>query len=187
MVAWGYNNSGQTTVPPGLSNVVAIAAGGYHSLALQADGTVVAWGYNGYGQTNVPPGLSNVVAIAARRESQSGDYSGAHHFVSAATDDLTRLGREHQFERHGMVWQAPSPASGRSMALPIAGATKPTLSSPTSTSTKAGVYSVVVYEPIRYCDRSQRAPPYQQSQSSWWMGLTWAAAAVTRVIQLRSP
>jgi len=51
-------------VPVGLSNVVAIAAGGWHSLALKADGTVAAWGYNNYGQTNVPVGLSNVVAIA---------------------------------------------------------------------------------------------------------------------------
>ena len=56
---------GQTTVPGGLSNVVAIAAGGYHSLALKSDGTVVGWGDNGYGQTTVPAGLSNVAAIAA--------------------------------------------------------------------------------------------------------------------------
>ena len=55
----------QTNVPPGLNNVVAIAAGGYHSLALKYDGTVVAWGDDSVGQTNVPPGLSNVVAIAA--------------------------------------------------------------------------------------------------------------------------
>jgi hypothetical protein len=45
--------------------VVAIAAGGVHSVALKADGTVVAWGQNFYGQLDIPPGLSNVVAIAA--------------------------------------------------------------------------------------------------------------------------
>ena len=28
IVAWGYNNYGQTNVPPGLSNVIAVAAGG---------------------------------------------------------------------------------------------------------------------------------------------------------------
>jgi alpha-tubulin suppressor-like RCC1 family protein len=33
-----------------LNNVVAIAAGGGHSLALKNDGTVWAWGNNGYGQ-----------------------------------------------------------------------------------------------------------------------------------------
>ena len=70
VVAWGDNGDGQTTVPSGLSNVVAIAAGGYHSLALTAEGRVVAWGDNGCGQTTVPSGLSNVVAIAA-----GGDHS----------------------------------------------------------------------------------------------------------------
>ena len=52
-------------MPFGLNSVVAIAAGGYHSLALKSDGTVVAWGANDYGQSTVPGGLSNVVAIAA--------------------------------------------------------------------------------------------------------------------------
>jgi alpha-tubulin suppressor-like RCC1 family protein len=33
-----------------LKNVVAIAAGGTHSLALRSDGTVWTWGYNGSGQ-----------------------------------------------------------------------------------------------------------------------------------------
>ncbi len=80
IVGWGANNYGQTTgVPSGnlvytngvvllaghvLSNVVAIAAGHSHSVALKNDGTVVVWGNGTYGQTNVPSGLSNVVAIA---------------------------------------------------------------------------------------------------------------------------
>ena len=34
----------------GLSGIVAIAAGGYHSLALKADGTAWAWGQNSFGQ-----------------------------------------------------------------------------------------------------------------------------------------
>jgi len=33
--------------PAGLSGVTAIAAGGFHSLALKSDGTVVAWGGTG--------------------------------------------------------------------------------------------------------------------------------------------
>jgi alpha-tubulin suppressor-like RCC1 family protein len=48
-----------------LTGVVAIAAGGAHSLALKSDGTVVAWGSNFSGQMRVPSGLSGVVAIAA--------------------------------------------------------------------------------------------------------------------------
>jgi alpha-tubulin suppressor-like RCC1 family protein len=39
-----------------------VATGGYHNLALRADGTIEAWGNNDYGQTNVPPALNNVVA-----------------------------------------------------------------------------------------------------------------------------
>jgi len=64
-VAWGENTYTQTNVPPGLADVVAVAAGNYHSLALRSDGTVVAWGDNAKGQTDIPSGLSNVVAIAA--------------------------------------------------------------------------------------------------------------------------
>jgi alpha-tubulin suppressor-like RCC1 family protein len=63
--AWGRNSDGQATVPDGLNSVVALAAGGFHSLALKADGTVVAWGSNGSGQRTVPLGLSDVMAIAA--------------------------------------------------------------------------------------------------------------------------
>ena len=45
--------------------MIAIAAGGYYSLVLKSNGTVVAWGYDPYGYLNVPPGLNDVVAIAA--------------------------------------------------------------------------------------------------------------------------
>src|SRR5688572_22589864 len=63
VVAWGLGP--QTNVPPGLSNAVAIAAGGTETMAVKEDRTVVAWGDNVYGETNVPAGLGNVVAIAA--------------------------------------------------------------------------------------------------------------------------
>lgn len=65
VLAWGSNDSGQTTVPAGLSGVIGIAAGTYHNLALKSDGGVIAWGYGSYGQTTIPSGLSGVVAIAA--------------------------------------------------------------------------------------------------------------------------
>ncbi len=60
-------NFGQAT-PPDFSSAnpaVALAAGGYHSLALRADGTVVAWGNNDAGQTEVPAGLDRVIGISA--------------------------------------------------------------------------------------------------------------------------
>jgi alpha-tubulin suppressor-like RCC1 family protein len=61
VLAWGDNTYGQLgdgtttrrTAPvtvSGLSNVVAVAAGQYHSLAVTSTGAVYAWGYNVYGQ-----------------------------------------------------------------------------------------------------------------------------------------
>jgi alpha-tubulin suppressor-like RCC1 family protein len=77
VVGWGFNNCGQATgIEDGingivringvvLSNVVAISAGFFHSLALLRDGNVVAWGNDGAGKASVPAGLSNVIAISA--------------------------------------------------------------------------------------------------------------------------
>ena len=75
MVAWGAGQTntgfapdyGQSIVPAGLSNVTAISAGEYHTLAI-SNGTVLAWGYNNDGQTTVPAGLNSVAAIAAGSE-----------------------------------------------------------------------------------------------------------------------
>jgi alpha-tubulin suppressor-like RCC1 family protein len=58
------NDMGQTTVPVGLSGVVAIDSGGDMTLALKSDGTVAAWGDNSYGATSVPLGLTNAVAVS---------------------------------------------------------------------------------------------------------------------------
>ncbi len=74
--AWGQNDFAQATLVAGLSNTVAIAAGGYHNLALLANGAVIAWGNNSNGQCNVPPDLTNVVAIAA----------GGSHSIAARPD-----------------------------------------------------------------------------------------------------
>ncbi|MCX8040847.1 MAG: RCC1 domain-containing protein, partial [Planctomycetota bacterium] len=64
-VGWGKNDDGQSTLPVTAVDVIAVAAGGLHTLALQRDGKVVAWGENSSGQSMVPAGLSDVVAIAA--------------------------------------------------------------------------------------------------------------------------
>jgi alpha-tubulin suppressor-like RCC1 family protein len=63
VVAWGADYAGQIDVPAGLTNIVAVAAGGAHSMALRSDGTIATWGWNAYNQLNIPTGLSNVVAI----------------------------------------------------------------------------------------------------------------------------
>src|SRR5438876_40042 len=65
IIAWGYNSDGQTNVPPGITNAVAMSGGDFYSLVLLSNGTAVAWGDNSVNQTNVPPGLNNLVAVAA--------------------------------------------------------------------------------------------------------------------------
>lgn len=65
IIAWGNNFEGETNVPPGLSNIAAVATGSQHCLALRGDGSVVGWGDNSRGQTKIPPGLTKVTAIAA--------------------------------------------------------------------------------------------------------------------------
>jgi len=74
VVAWKSNGS-QTSVPAGVTNIVAIAAGYEYvaaeaasgfSLALRNNGTIFGWRQMGKMESNIVPlGISNVVAIAA--------------------------------------------------------------------------------------------------------------------------
>src|SRR5579859_2078789 len=72
VVGWGNNSRGQITIPAEATNVVAVAAGWYHSLALRADGTVITWGI----ATNVPANVTNAIAIGA----------GANHSLALLSD-----------------------------------------------------------------------------------------------------
>lgn len=101
--AWGYNGYGQlgnnesgsaqsSATPvavPGLPNVTAVAAGGYHSMALANYSSLYTWGNNTYGQLGTnntadadqpqavnSPVLSNVKRIAA----------GSLHSIALKTD-----------------------------------------------------------------------------------------------------
>jgi Alpha-tubulin suppressor and related RCC1 domain-containing proteins len=84
LAAWGAGTTntgiepeyGQSIIPTGLSDIKAIAGGGYHTVALKTDGTVVAWGWDGFGQTDVPVGLTGVIAISA----------GLYHTVALKKD-----------------------------------------------------------------------------------------------------
>lgn len=83
VVGWGGNTYGQTTVPfTAQSGVIAIAAGGGHTVVLKNDGSVLAWGENSSGQTTVPVAAqSGVTAIAA-----GGYYSYPGHTVAMKDD-----------------------------------------------------------------------------------------------------
>ncbi|HEY4284534.1 MAG TPA: putative Ig domain-containing protein, partial [Chthoniobacterales bacterium] len=76
VIGWGNNGDGEVTIPSGLNNVIALAAGNFHTLALKSDGTVSGWGYNGDNETAVPAGLNTAVAIAA----------GARHSLALKAD-----------------------------------------------------------------------------------------------------
>jgi len=76
VAAFGNDVFNQVTLVPALVDVVGIAAGAYHSLALRRDGSVVAWGDDYSGQCDLPPGLGSVVAVAA----------GGYHSLALRSD-----------------------------------------------------------------------------------------------------
>ena len=89
VVAWGNNSYGQTNVPAGLSNVVEIVAGGYHSLALRRDGTAIAWGYNGSGALRIPVGVVNIVALGAGLDYSLAIMNDGTPFILRQSPDRT--------------------------------------------------------------------------------------------------
>jgi alpha-tubulin suppressor-like RCC1 family protein len=77
VVAWGWNELGQTNVPLTATNLIAISAGGFHTLGLHPDGTVIVWP----NQFDVPPTATNIVAVA-----------GGYNFSLALHADGTVIG-----------------------------------------------------------------------------------------------
>ena len=78
---WNLSSQLLSNTPPDLTNVMALAAGDSHFLALRTNGTVVAWGDNGWGEANVPSDLTNAVGIAA----------GSHHSLALRKDGTVAL------------------------------------------------------------------------------------------------
>jgi alpha-tubulin suppressor-like RCC1 family protein len=92
----------------GLSDVIAVAAGGSHSLALLADGTVMAWGHGNFGLGRkgfkpdgphpIPapvPGVSGIRALACG-ESHMLALTNAGTIVSWGTDLVGEVGHRKQ-------------------------------------------------------------------------------------------
>ena len=107
---WSPLHGSASPIPLGLGDVVSVAAGTSHTVALRSDGTVRAWGSDTYGQTNVPAGLTNVIAIAA----------GANHTAALTRDGTVSVWGD------GLSGQAVPP-NGLSNVTAIAAAANYTL------------------------------------------------------------
>jgi alpha-tubulin suppressor-like RCC1 family protein len=105
--AWGYNGDGElgdgTTinrstpvtvsalnpkVSKGLSGVIQLSGGAYHSLAVRTDGSVVAWGGNYYGEVGDGT-LTNrtiPVAVTGAASGVTRVSAGGYHSVAFRTD-----------------------------------------------------------------------------------------------------
>lgn len=136
-MAWGANGNGQigdgTTDTPrvipvkvsGLTGVLALRGGLYHSLALRSDGNVSAWGANNYGQLGDTTqsdrhspvqvlGLANAVGIAA----------GANHSLAVKANG-TIVGWGYNYEGQlgdgtTTLRLAPTPVSGATSVVSVA-------------------------------------------------------------------
>ena len=115
LVAWGYNNYGQlgngdqttSNVPVSVNQtgvladrlIIAIAVGGYHSLALCADGTLAAWGSNDSGQlcdgtttNSITPKLVNQTGVLAGKTVIAIAAGGSFSLVLCADGTLASWG-----------------------------------------------------------------------------------------------
>lgn len=108
VVSWGYNGYGQlgnnsttqSTYPVAVStvsgtsalygkNARALAAGGYHSMVLCSDGTVVSWGYNTSGQLGNNSTSQTLVPVAVNALNGTSALYGKNVTALAAGYDFS--------------------------------------------------------------------------------------------------
>ncbi|MGA2248224.1 MAG: immunoglobulin domain-containing protein [Verrucomicrobiota bacterium] len=112
IVAWGDDSCGQTDVPTNVADFVAIAGGGYHTVTIRRNGTLMAWGADEEGQTDVPTNSLPFVSIAA----------GAYHNVAIAGDGRVAAWGDNdsgQIDVPNTVVSALSVAAGESHSLAL--------------------------------------------------------------------
>src|SRR5262245_21882046 len=95
LVSWGSNASGVVSNTPAGEDFVAVAAGGYHSVALRANGSLVSWGEDEDGQVSQTPSGTGFVAVAA------GEY---HCVALRANGSLVSWG----WDQYGQVSRTPA-------------------------------------------------------------------------------
>lgn len=80
-----FNFFGTPVQATGLTNVVAIDAGAYHSLALKSDGTVWAWGLNMFGQLGDNTTTDSGIPVQVHGILNAKAISGGEFFTSVIT------------------------------------------------------------------------------------------------------
>jgi alpha-tubulin suppressor-like RCC1 family protein len=147
---WGKNEYGQigdgTTMnrnepvqvirSTGLSNVIGISGGAFHSLALRADGMAYAWGFNAYGQLGrintdpsdspIPVNIDQVTSLAAggnfslARKSDGTLWGWGGNFIGQLGDGTTTPSRPTPFLNTSLSTIVKiSAGSGHSLALTL--------------------------------------------------------------------
>ena len=66
LVSWGLDSGGAVSQTPAGNDFVAVAVGGFFSVALRADGSLAAWGLDDFGQVSQTPAGNDFVAVASR-------------------------------------------------------------------------------------------------------------------------
>src|SRR5262249_45427664 len=125
-------------------NVVGIACGAQHSMALRANGTLAIWGDTNQGQRIPPAGLQNVAAIAAgggRCLALVGD--GPPILTTPLVDRIITFGST-AFLRVNAVGAGPLSYQWRLDGNDLDGATNALLTLTNVLFSQAGTYSVVV-------------------------------------------
>src|SRR6266446_6207867 len=70
----------------GVANIVGIAAGQNHTVAVKNDATVMAWGYNGYGQLGDGTTTQRNTAISLSGVTNAGGIAAGNHTLILNTD-----------------------------------------------------------------------------------------------------
>jgi hypothetical protein len=65
ITVWGSPAFNDDLVPPGATNILAIAGAYYFNVALKQDGTLFGWGNSPHGEANIPLDVTNAISVAA--------------------------------------------------------------------------------------------------------------------------
>jgi hypothetical protein len=141
VVAWGDNTDGQTTLPAGLSGVTAIAAGGYHSLALVPPPHLAVSGIVSPYVAGSARGVT-VTAKDAYGNTATG-YRGRIHFT--ASDSKAALPADYTFPAADKGVHAFSYALSPALVLKTAGS-QTVRARDTVTTTITGVQSGILVQ-----------------------------------------